>query len=627
MLAIRFDLLVLAFGFTFLAPAAWSNDRGPVPEPSPLHAVRVEKSVMIPMRDGVRLSTDLYYPEGIATGLPAILIRTPYSKTGFSGRMQQLASMMGGQGYAIAVQDKRGRYESEGIYIVQGGDANDGYDTVDWLSKQSWSNGRIGTYGCSYMGDVQILSAQRRHPALRAMIPQAAGSSIGSAGGQYKYFGARFGGAVAFAQNLSWFYDNGSKIFYRPPPGLTRDEYLAVSRYFDPAPTTPPANYDALWWHLPIVDVMNLAEIPPNDFADVVSRDVTDSWWDQFDYMTDDYKSDVPTLHVNSWYDFGARETIYQFETMRRKSASKRARENQFLLMSPTTHCRSEYISADDLVGERDLGDARFDYWDVYFKWFAHWLRDEANEVTAMPRVQYYLMGRNEWRSASDWPIPGTRFTRYYLHSGGRANSLNGDGSLSTVRPDEEPADQFVYDPANPVPTTGGPMCCTGSNTVAGSMDQRRVEIRDDVLVYTTAPLETGIEVTGPIDAVIFVSSNARDTDFTAKLVDVYPDGRAFNIQEGILRARYRDGQTREVWLEEGRVVEVRIDMGATGNYFGPGHRIRLEVSSSNFPRFDRNLNTGGNNYDEVTWQVARNSVHHSREHASYIVLPVIESP
>jgi putative CocE/NonD family hydrolase len=579
---------------------------------------------MMPMRDGVRLSTDLYFPEGEEARLPTILVRTPYSKTGFSGKMEHLATMMAAQGYVLALQDKRGRYESEGQYIVQGGDANDGYDSVDWLSRQNWSNGRIGTYGCSYMGDVQILGAQRRHPALRAMIPQASGSSIGSAGGQYKYFGARLGGAVQFAQNISWFYDSGSKVFYRPPPGMTREEFLKISKYFDPAPRKTPADYPKLWWHLPIVDVMSLAEVPPNDFADVVSRDVTDKWWDQFNYMTDAYRSDVPALHVNSWYDFGARETIYEFETMRSRSVSKTARDNQYLLISPTTHCRSEFITADEPVGERDVGDARLAYWTIYFNWFARWLKDDKDAISAMPRVQYYLLGKNEWRSAPDWPIPGTTPTRYFLHSAGRANSVNGDGSLSKTTPKADSVDRFVYDPASPVPSIGGPICCTGANMAAGSFDQRKAEVRSDVLVYSSEPLTEGIEVTGPIDAVLYVSSDAKDTDFTAKLVDVYPDGRAFNVQEGIIRARYREGQTKKVWLSPGQIAEVHIELGATANFFGPGHRIRLEVSSSNFPRFDRNLNTGGNNYDETRWVIANNAVHHTKQQASYLLLPVV---
>jgi hypothetical protein len=266
-------------------------DLAPLPEPAARYAVRVEKSVMMPMRDGVRLSTDLYFPESDEQSWPVILLRTPYSKTGFGGRMQHLADMMAAQGYVVAVQDKRGRYESEGSYVIFGGDADDGYDAIEWLSRQTWSNGRVGTYGCSSLGDYQILAAQRRPPALKAMIPQASFASIGSAGGQYKYFGVRTGGAVTLAQNISWFYEAGSKIFYRPPPGLSHEKFVEVAKFFDPAPHVKPADYPALWWHLPIVDVMTVAGAPPNDFADAVSRDVTDPWWEQFHYMTDDYRS------------------------------------------------------------------------------------------------------------------------------------------------------------------------------------------------------------------------------------------------------------------------------------------------------------------------------------------------
>ena len=613
----------MGFGASMIEAA----DRGPIPDPLPLYGVQVEKSVLVPMRDGVRLSTDLYIPQGREARWPVILIRTPYGKTGFGGRMEKLAGLMAGQGYVVAVQDKRGRYESEGSYIIFGGDADDGAETIDWLGKQPWSNGRVGTYGCSSLGDYQILAAQRRPAALKAMIPQASFATIGSAGGQYKYFGVRTGGAVTLAQNISWFYEAGSKVFYRPPAGLTHEQFIDVAKFFNPAPQVKTADYPALWWHLPIVDIMKVAGAPPTDFVDAVSRNVTDPWWDQFHYMTDKYKSDVPALFVNSWYDFGARESIFEFEMLRKNSMSALARDNQFLLLSPTTHCRSEYVAADDPVGERDVGDARFDFWAVYLKWFAYWLKGEKNAVTAMPRVQYYLMGKNEWRSAPDWPVPGTRPTKFFLRSAGHANSLNGDGTLSTEPASDEMADSFTYDPGNPVPSLGGPLCCTEGKNAAGSYDQRKVEIRNDVLVYTTSTLSRGIEVTGPIDVVLSVSSDAKDTDFTAKLINVYPDGRAFNLQEGILRARYREGQTKMVWMAPEQVLPVRIDVGATSNYFGPGHRIRLEVSSSNFPRFDRNLNTGGKNYDETEWRVAHNRVHHSALNQSYLVLPVVESP
>jgi putative CocE/NonD family hydrolase len=279
----------------------------------------------------------------------------------------------------------------------------------------------------------------------------------------------------------------------------------------------------------------------------------------------------------------------------------------------------SELASAPTVVGARDLGDARKDFWTIYLDWYAYWLKGDTSVIAKMPHVQYYLMGRNEWKSAEAWPIPGTQFRRYYLHSGGAANSRYGDGLLTTEIPNAtEPTDRYVYDPASPVPTGTGP------GLPEGFFDQSSVEMRHDVLVYTSAPLTEPIEVTGPITARLFVSSSAKDTDFTAKLVDVYPDGRAFNLQDGILRARYREGFTKKVWMSPGSVYSLDISLDATSNYFPAGHRIRLEVSSSNFPRFDRNLNTGGNNFDEIEWSIARNTIHHSKDASSYLLLPIV---
>jgi len=577
--------------------------------PSPKYDVRVEHGIMVPMRDKKKLSTDLYFPKGYNGKLPVIMIRTPYGKTE-SARMIGVAELFAGQGFVVAFQDKRGRFESEGEYIPSIGDADDGYDSTDWLSKQVWSNGNVGMFGCSYPGDVQIFTAQRRHPALKALIPQAAGSAIGSLGGDYKYFGVRLGGTIELAQGLAWFYS---------------DE--VVLDYFKNNPSIQKEDIKKLWWHLPINDITHRAGIPPEltTFNDITTKSVTDPWWDQFFYMTKDYRSDVPALHVNSWYDFGSRETIATYEHMRDTSVSKMARDNQFMMMSPSTHCMSESVDEETVVGERDLGDARYGFVQIYFNWFDYWLKGNEKAVFDMPKIQYYVMGKNEWRSAEGWPIPGTAIKKFYLHSAGGANSLNGDGVLSLVAPENETADSYIYDPANPVPTKGGPVCCTGKNSPAGSFDQRDIEIRNDVLIYSTEPLKEGIEVTGKLDAVFYVSSSAKDTDFTAKLIDVYPDGRAFNVEEGVLRARYREGQDKEVWMEEGEVYELHIDMDASSNFFGPGHRIRLEVSSSNFPRFDRNLNTGGKNYDEDEWVTARNSIHHTKIYPSHLLLPVIE--
>jgi hypothetical protein len=612
-------LTALLFTLAGGAPAA---DR--FARPDAKHTVRVKKSVFVPMRDGVRLSTDLYFPEGVEGPLAVVLIRTPYNKKAFR-KDDSEAHFFAGQGFVVAVQDKRGRYESEGLYTVSGGDGPDGYDTVDWVAKQSWSNGKVGTYGCSYLGDVQIFQAPERHPNLAAMIPQASGSSIGSAGGRYRYFAVFNGGTFELAAGAGWFLNAGSKVFFQRPEHLSDEEFAKLADFFDPAPKNPKYNESELWWTLPLIDLSKRAGAPPNDWENVLGRDLTDPWWDQFDYLEDQDKIDVPALFTNSWYDFGPGESLYQFNLFKRNAVSERARDNQFIILSPTTHCQSEAATEDTKAGDRHLGDARFEHWNIYVRWFDHWLNGIDNGVTQMPKVQYYVMGREEWRGADRWPIPEAKFTKYYHDSGGDANSRAGSGTLSTEQPEGEPADKFVYDPATPVPSLGGPICCTKTPEASdGSFDQSQLEMRQDVLVYTTPPLKKGVEVTGPLEAVLYVSSTAGDTDFTAKLVDVYPDGRAFNVQEGILRARYREGIAKKVWMEPGKVYEVRIDLQATSNFFGPGHRIRLEVSSSNFPRFDRNLNTGGNNYDETDWVVAANTVHHSGEHASHILLPVV---
>jgi len=334
---------------------------------------------------------------------------------------------------------------------------------------------------------------------------------------------------------------------------------------------------------------------------------------------------DVPALHVNSWYDGAVNETLQLFNLMSRNAVSARGRDNQFAIISPTAHCRSELAGEHTVVGTRDMGDARFPYYQTYIRWFDYWLKGIENGIIESPKLRYYLMGAGEWRSADAWPLPGTEFTKFYLRSDGRANGRNGDGELSREPPTEEPPDRFTYDPADPVPTVGGPICCIGADDApAGAFDQSEVELRNDVLVYTSAPLERGVEVSGPLEAILYVSSDARDTDFTVKLVDVLPDGTAYNVQDGILRARFREGFERVVLMEEGRIYRLRVDLHATGMWFGPGHRIRVEVSSSNFPRFDRNLNTGGNNYDESEWLVAHNAVHHSAEHPSHVVLPLV---
>lgn len=601
------------------------------PVPAHPYAVRLEKSVMVPMRDGVKLSTDLYFPVGPEGRLPVIVMRTPYDKNFYrekSNDTRMFPYFFVEHGYVVIIQDCRGKYESEGAYVVSAADSRDGDDTVTWTALQPWSNGRVGTYGCSYSGENQIEMAKLRNPHLKAMIPRAAGGAVGTAGQRYTYFGAFKGGVFEISANFGWFFQYGSKIYYRPPADTPHAVFLESAKLFNPAPQLPPINYREIWKTLPVINMMKNAGGPPTDFEDFLSHEPADPWWDRLGYIEETDQFDVPALHVNSWYDFGVGETLYTFDLFQRNAASALAKENQFVIISPTAHCLSEEATQKTIVGERELGDARLDYENVYLRWFDYWLRGIDNGITKMPKVQVFVMGAGAWRSGNEWPPAGIQLQTYYFHSDGRANGRYGTGRLGPDAPGAERADTYVYDPKTPVPSRGGPVCCTGSpDAPEGSYDQSEVEMRQDVLVYTTTPLTEGVEVTGPLEVVLYVSSSAPDTDFTAKLVDVYPDGRAYNVQEGIQRARYREGFDRKVWFKPGEAAKVRIDLQATSNYFGPGHRIRLEISSSNFPRFERNLNTGGNNYDEAEGPIARNTIYHSARYPSAIILPIFKKP
>jgi uncharacterized protein len=308
-----------------------------------------------------------------------------------------------------------------------------------------------------------------------------------------------------------------------------------------------------------------------------------------------------------------------------RKTAKPEIADQQYALIAPTLHCSYKDASENTIVGERSMGDARLDYDSLSYGWFDHFLKGEENEIlTKMPKVRYFTMGMNKWQSSDSWPPTGAQPMTLFLASGGKANSLYGDGALVSAPPGMDSPDGFSYDPMNPVPSYGGNVCCTGNAVAGGAFDQRQQETRADILVYSSEPLKEGIELSGPIDATLYVSSDAKDTDFTVKLIDVYPDGTAYNLDETVQRVRYRDGYEKPpVWMEPGQVYKVALQPMTTSNYFAGGHRVRIEVSSSNFPRFDRNMNTGGNNYDETQGRVAHNVVHHSRQYPSQITVTV----
>ncbi|UCF20686.1 MAG: CocE/NonD family hydrolase, partial [Gemmatimonadota bacterium] len=434
---------------------------------------------------------------------------------------------------------------------------------------------------------------------------------------------------------FSWLY--GVQNTQRPQfsPDIEREDLIRLSRYFDLAPEMPRVDWTKALWHLPVQDLMRNVQGPIGIFADsapvatggrMIQRTPDDPAWYRGGLYHDDEPFGVPSLWFMSWYDVSVGPNLALFNHVRHNAEDSEIAENQFAVIAPVTHCAYTRASEETIVGERNLGDARLDYDALIYGWFDYWLKGAANGIVdTLPKVRYYTMGLNRWQTSSTWPPEGAEMVTYYLDSGGKANTISGDGRLTTRAPESaDGSDSFIYDPLNPVPSHGGNVCCTGGAVQAGSFDQSEIEQRQDILVYTSDPLDEGIEVSGTIEITLHVSSDARDTDFTVKLLDVYPDGTAYNLDETIQRARYREGYDKQVFMERDRVYELKVSPMSTSNYFAAGHRIRIEVSSSNFPRFTRNLNTGGKNYDEKEGVIAHNSVHHSRRYPSQIRLPVL---
>jgi predicted acyl esterase len=598
----------------------------------------VDQKVMVPMRDGIRLATDIYRPKTTAP-VATVFVRTPYNFNPWrDGELQtrRFAPILEAvrRGYAYIVQNERGRYFSEGEWDILGPPKTDGYDMLSWIAEQPWSNGKVGTLGCSSTAEWQMGLAALDHPAHAAMVPQGFGAGVGRVG-QFFEQGNWYRGGAEQMLFFVWLY--GVQNTQRPtfPADMSRDDMIRLSRYFDLAPEMPRVDWSKALWHLPVVDIMRNVEGPKGVFADsapvatggrMIQRTPNDPAWYRGGLYHDDEPFGVPSLWLMSWYDVSISPNLALFDHVTKNAKDPEVAGNQYALIAPVGHCAYRRATEETVVGERNMGDARLDYDALVYGWFDYWLKGDQNRITdTLPKVRYYTMGLNQWQSSATWPPERAEVVTYYLESDGRANSVRGDGRLTTRRPEpRDNSDVFTYDPASPVPSHGGNVCCTGGVIQAGAFDQQEMEQREDILVYTSEPLDEGIEVSGTIAITLYVSSDARDTDFTVKLLDVYPDGRAYNLDETIQRARYREGYERQVFMEDGRVYELPVSPMSTSNYFAVGHRIRIEVSSSNFPRFTRNLNTGGRNYDETEGIVAHNAVHHSRQYPSQIRLPVV---
>ena len=415
---------------------------------------------------------------------------------------------------------------------------------------------------------------------------------------------------------------------YRPlfPTDLSHEQMVRLLRFWDLQPEhIPPSDIETnAIWTLPINKIMDKIGGVPSDMDDFVNRLPNDPRWKEVDFGGEGDRAGAPMLMINSWYDLSIGPNVALYEYQSKNAANELARNNMFMVIAPLQHCKQGQIETEHtIVGQRDMGDARFDYVGLVQKWFDHFLKGIENGVTQQPKVRAYMMGVNQWRAYGAWP-PEAQDIAYYLDSDGGANTAYGDGRLSTTKPDKAGSDAFIYDPLRPVLMLGGSICCFSPKFEGGAFDQSATEMRSDVLVYSSSPLTDTVEVAGPVKVSLYLSSDRKDTDLTVKLLDVYPDGKAYNLDENIQRVRWREGWDKPVFMEPSHVYKVDVGPLVTSNAFLPGHRIRIEVSSSNFPRFERNLNTGGNNFDEQDTLVAHNVIHHGPVYPSVIVLPIV---
>jgi len=599
----------------------------------------VERKLMVPMRDGVRMQADIYRPKDTTKAYPIVFSRTPYNFNWWDVRNGAPSASLGAaldavkRGYAYAVMNERGHFFSEGNYDILGPPVTDGEDAIEWLSSRPWSNGKVGLIGCSSTAEWQMAVAARKPKGLGTIIPQGFGAGVGRVGPYYEQGNWYRGGAVQMLF-IAWLYGQQNQVRPMFPPGTTQQQLVEASKLFDLAPQMPPVDWAQALRHLPSIDIIRAVGGPQGIFADsmpvptggaMMMRTPNDSAWYRGGLFHDDMRIDTPGLWFVSWYDVSSGPNLATYNHVR-KTASPEVADQQYLVIAPTLHCSYKRATENTVVGERSMGDARLDYDALTWGWFDTFLKGERTGLLdTLPKVRYFTMGLNKWQSASTWPPAGARPLTFYLSSGGNANTLNGDGKLVARAPSSDKPDRFTYDPMNPVPSYGGNVCCTGNAVTGGAFDQRTMEERQDILVYTSDPLRDATEVSGPVEVTLYVSSDAKDTDFTVKLLDVYPDGRAYNLDETIQRVRYREGyDTPETRMQPGQVYRVTLSPMVTSNLFAAGHRIRIEVSSSNFPRFDRNMNTGGRNWDEATGVVARNAVHHSSKYPSSITLTVV---
>lgn len=567
------------------------------------HGVTVDHDVSMTMTDGTRLAASLYRPRGANDRAPAILIRLPYRRL-HHGEAYGNAIYFASKGYAVVVQDLRGTGGSAGELLPWAHAADDAVATMEWITRQSWSDGKVGTFGCSALGETQLVAQDRAPPAWRAMIAIGAGGAVGSLAGRHAYFGLFEGGVFQLASGFGWFVAWGSL-----------------------RPDAPPANAFDTARHLrelPVSSLVARVRPAPNGYDAYLTTPLTDRRWSEWGFLDDASRLHVPALIVNTWGDQTLEDALALAEHWR-KADAQGARGRQKVVIAAGDHCDNEEVGRSGRFGELVVANAAAPFRQYYLRWFDHWLRGNGDALAELPAYTYYVVGAGVWLEADRWPPPEARIERLYLGSDGSANSRDGTGRMARDPHMRAASDSWRYDPADPVPSRGGPLCCSGNPADrSGPAEQIDVEKRTDVLVYTTEPLAEDLWIAGPLRAHLVVSSDARDTDIVGRLVHVWPDGRATSIQEGALRLRYRNGISRPELLEPGQPVRAVVDMRSIAYRLPKGHSLRLHVTSSSFPRLERNLNTGRDNANETEMVVATNKLHYAVDGGSWLELPVL---
>ena len=578
----------------------------------PFTSTEIAINVPMPMRDGARLYADVYRP-ATAEKVPVLLQRTPYNKAVPASRGGALDALRAtSHGYAVVIQDTRGRYASDGEFYPFLNEIDDGYDSVEWCASQPWSSGAVGMYGRSYVGATQWLAALSRPPSLGAIAP-------GITASDYHEGWTCRGGAVERGFAVSWTL---SQLTLANLPKIARDKSVAPEARERLLGAID--GMEETFRFSPAKELPYLRDGLATYFYDWLSHPRADDYWSRWRIEDHHDQITVPALHIGGWHDIFLKGTLRNFQGMVERAPTEPVRRGQRLLVGPWHHA----TPSTEVSGEAYFGlmanDAAIDLHGLQLRWFDHWLKGIDNGVADDETpVRIFVMGDNLWREEQEWPLARTRYVDYCLRSHG-GGALNGDGSLTPDGPANEPPDVFLYDPRFPVPTRGGGTCCNQGFLPSGAFDQRTVEARPDVLVYTSAPIEEDLEVTGPVKVTLYSASSAPDTDFTAKLVDVSPCGCTRSLCDGIIRARYRDSLSSPTPIEPGNIYQFTIDLVATSNVFKAGHRVRLEVSSSNFPRFDRNPNTGREPSHEAELRPAVQTIFHTAEYPSHITLPII---